>query len=214
MATNNVLRWLDGRGWLVLAGGSSDEIRALALGRAAADGGVAYVAFDAAEAEITLNDMEDLGAPSGYLVDVMAEDDETVQSKLSDASMIVVSGGDSVGDARGALLGAAVAGIQAAFANGALILVEGVSTTVLGAWIVLEDGMLVNGLEWMENAFILPDVTSVATSQQAQEILIAQPMGMAIGIGSGSALVLGPDGEVETWGSKQVTITLGRDYSA
>lgn len=214
MAANKVLRWLDGRGWLVLSGGASDEIRALALGRAAADGGVAYVAFDVAEAEQTLDDMEDLGAPTGYLVDVLAEDDDTVRSKLAEASMIVITGGGSVADVRGALLGAAAAGIQAAFANGALVLAEGNNAMLLGAWVILERGALAGGLEWVNNALIMPGLTSVATSQQAQAILIEQPMGIAIGVGAGSALVLGPDGEVETWGNQQVTIALGRDYSA
>lgn len=217
MAGNNILRWLDGRGWLVLAGGVSDELRALALGRAAADGGIAYVAFgnDSAQtAEKTLDDMEDLGAPSGYLVDVLSEDDETVQSKIADASMIVISGESNIEDVRGAILGAAVAGMQAAFANGALILVEGINVMLVGAWIILEDDTRIPGLEWVESALIIPSLTSISTSEQAKDVLNAEPMGIAIGIGATSALVLGPDGEIETWGDKQVTIALGRNYSA
>jgi hypothetical protein len=214
VAQKNVLRWLDGRGWLVLSSSVSDEVRAQALGRAVADGGVAYVAFDSAQAEKTLDDMEDLGAPSGYLVDVLSEDDQTVQSKLADASMIVMSGGSSLEDVRGAVIGAAAAGIQAAFLNGALILTEGFSAMLMGAWLILDNQTRVTGLEWVERALIIPDVTSVTTSQQAQDLLKDEPMGVAIGISAGSALVLGPDGEVETWGDKQVTIALGRNYGA
>jgi hypothetical protein len=215
MASNKVLRWLDGRGWLVLAGGASDEIRALALGRASADGGVAYISFGSPQlAEKTLDDMEDLGAPSGYLVDVLSEDDETVQSKLADTSMVVINGGSSVGDVRGAIMGAAASGIQEAFASGALILAEGINAMLLGAWVILEDQSLVSGLDWVESALIMPTLTSVSASQTVQEVLNEQPMGIAIGIGAGSALALGPDGEVETWGDKQVTIALGRNYGA
>jgi hypothetical protein len=217
MAGNNILRWSDGRGWLVMTGGVSDELRALALGRAAADGGIAYVAFgsnSAQTAEKTLDDMEDLGAPSGYLVDVLSEDDETVQSKIADASMIVISGESNIEDVRGAILGAAVIGMQAAFANGALILAEGINAMLMGAWIILEDDTRIPGLEWVESALIIPALTSISTSEQAKDVLNAEPMGIAIGIGATSALVLGPDGEIETWGDKQVTIALGRNYSA
>lgn len=215
MARNNVLRWLDGRGWLVLSGSPSDEIRALALGRAAADGGVAYVTFgQSIEAEKTLADMEDLGAPSGYLVDVLTEDDATIHTRLGDASLIVITGGDSVDEMRSALLGAAASGIQEAFANGALILAEGLSAMLTGAWVISDSGALTPGLEWVDGALIIPALTSVVGSQQAQEVLAAQPMGIAVSIGAGSALALGPDGEVETWGQKQVTVTLGRNYSA
>jgi hypothetical protein len=68
-------------------------------------------------------------------------------------------------------------------------------------------------MEWLDNALILPGVTSVAQSVEAQEVLRAQPAAIAVGIGSGSALALGPDGELELWGQKQVTIALGSHYT-
>jgi hypothetical protein len=43
-------------------------------------------------------------------------------------------------------------------------------------------------------------------------VLRDYPDAIAIGIGPGSALVLGPNGEVETWGKQQVTISLGPGY--
>jgi hypothetical protein len=214
VARQNILRWKDGRGWLVLSGGADaeSEIRALALGRVAADGGVAYVSIGD-QGEQTLADMEDLGAPSGYLVDILAEDDQTVQKQLADAGMIVVEGGAHITDIRSALLGAAVEGMQAAFANGAVILVEGLSAMVFGEWVALESGKLLDGLGWLESALIVPGITSVSESEPAQVVLVAQPTGLAIGIGVGSALALGPDGEVETWGRRQVTVALGGEYS-
>src|SRR5690606_13987307 len=98
MARNNVLRWQDGRGWLILSGGGADasDVRAQAIGRVSADGGVAYVSLSGAQAEKALADMEDLGAPSGYLVDVLTEDDETIQAKLSEAGLVVIEGSASV----------------------------------------------------------------------------------------------------------------------
>lgn len=214
MANNNVLRWMDGRGWLILSGGDSSDVRAQALGRAAADGGVAYVDLggQAAFGESALADMEDLGAPSGYLVDVMTEDDETIQAKLADAGVVVVAGGSDVSDLRSSLMGAAASGIQTAFRNGAVVLVEGQAAMLAGAWVLTEDDRLLGGLEWVENALIVPGLTTAEESPQVQTVLAAQPAALGISIGAGSALALGPDGEVETWGQKQVTIALGPNY--
>lgn len=214
MAHNAILRWIDGRGWLILSASSDDEIRALALARASADGGVAYVSMGGAAAERTLADMEDLGASSGYLVDVLTEDDETIREKLAEAGVVVIPDGLDLAVVRDALMGAAISGIQDAFANGAVVLVEGTSASVFGAWVMIHSSKITSGLDWLENGLILAGVTSVSESDDAKMVLNVQPTAIAVGIGTGSALALGPDGEVETWGNKQVTIALGRDYSA
>lgn len=218
MARNNVLRWLDGRGWLVLSGGyvSGSEIRATALGRAAADGGVAYLNLggEVGSGEHALSDMDDLGAPPGYIVDVLTEDDETIQTKLADAGIIVVEAGANLTDVRSAVLGATSRGMQTAYQNGAVVLVEGLSIGVFGEWVMLESGTLASGLKWLENGVLLPGITAVSESEIGKTVLNRQPSAIALGIGIGSALALGPDGEVETWGGKQVTIALGRNYIA
>lgn len=216
MPTRNIFHWIDGRGWLILSGGNNaeGEIRALALGRVAADGGIAYITMGGGldAAERALEDMEDLGAPSGYLVDVTAEDDETVTAKLADTGMVVIESSADAPEARSLLLGAAADGIQAAYENGAVVLVEGMSAQAMGAWVVLEGGGLTNGLEWLSGALIAPGVTQVAA--WARDMLLAQPLAFAIGIGVGSALALGPDGQVELWGSQEITIALGRNFTA
>ncbi len=214
MASNAILRWMDGRGWLILSASGDDEVRAMVLSRASADGGVAYISMGGVEAEKTLADMEDLGASSGYLVDVMAEDDATIRQKLSEAGIIVISAEVDTLDARDGLMGSAISGIQDAFANGAVVLAEGESASVFGTWVMLDSSNIISGLDWLESALVLTGVTSVSESYEAQTVLSAQPAAIAVGIGFGSALALGPDGEVETWGNKQVTVALGRDYSA
>jgi hypothetical protein len=216
MAQNNVLRWHDGRGWLILSGGgdSLSDVRALALGRAAADGGVAYITLGSQTGlgEKALADMEDLGAPPGYLVDVLSEDDETITAKLSEAGIVVIEGGAETDDLRSSLIGAAIDGIQTAFQNGAVVLAEGSAASIFGAWVLLESDELTSGFEWLENGLIIPGITSIAESAVAQDILLRQPGAIAVGIGEGSALALGPDGEVEPWGQRQVTVALGKEY--
>lgn len=207
MPAQSIFRWVDGRGWLIFSGGESDEIRALALGRAAADGAVACVSLSG-DPDRLLDDVADLGAPSGYLVDVFGEDDQTLQDKLAQAGMIVITGGDSPVDVRGALRGAALEGIEAAFANGAILLLEGFSATAFGAWII--DERIEPGLEWLQGAAVLTGVDQAAA--YALPVFEAQPTGIAVAIMPGSALALGPDGQIEKWGEGAVTIALGPAY--
>ena len=214
MPSTNVFHWPDGRGWLILAGNADDDIRARAINQAAADGAVAYLKMsgDLDAGERTMEDMDALGAPSGYLVDVSAEDDQTVVRQLTESGMVVIESAESGSESRSALLGAAAEGIQTSYESGGVILAEGFSAMAFGAWVVQNDGKLVSGLEWLDGALIAPGVTSAA--DWAREVLLAQPTAFAIGIGAGSALALGPDGQVQAWGEGQITIALGRDYIA
>lgn len=215
MPRNNIFEWPDGAGWLVLSGGADPEsdIRAQVLTRLQADGPAVYLALsngtDAAEA--ALDDMEDLGAPSGYLVDAAAEDDATLTEKLGEASLIVIEALPTGDDARSALVGAAIDGIEAAYQNGAVILAEGQSAMVFGAWVVLKHNGLKDGFEWLPSALIGPGVTSAAV--WARELLLTQPAAFAIGIGEGSALALGPEGQIELLGRGEVTVALGQLFA-
>jgi hypothetical protein len=217
MASSSVLRWIDGRGWLVLAGGGSEfdsgEVRSLALGRAAADGGVACVPLSADPygGDALLDDIDTLGAPSSYIVDVLSEDDLTVQARLSEAGVVVVESAPTVEEARSALIGAALDGIQAAFANGAVVLFEGACAGILGSWILNSTGQVGPGVDWLEGALVLASAQDVA--ERARPVLDEQPAAVVIGIEPGSALALGPDGQIEVWGARQVKVVLGSAYS-
>jgi hypothetical protein len=142
----------------------------------------------------------------------MAEDDQTLESRIGDAGMVVVSGDEPVARLRSGLIGAAAQGMHTAFANGAVILAEGQGAAVFGAWVALDSGELATGMAWLENGLIVPGRASLAESELARDALSGDPSRIVVGIGAGSALALGPDGEVETWGKKQVTIALGRNY--
>jgi hypothetical protein len=214
MAQNNVLRWQDGRGWLVLSGGAAveSEIRARVIERNTADGGVAYISVNVPEGSAALDDMSDLGAPTGYQVDILTEDDNTIFKSLSEAGIVVLEDTQSPADLRSGLQGAALTGIKAAFERGAMILAEGNSAALTGSWVALHEGSTLVGLDWVKHGVILPRITSIAESKQAQAIVDSESEAIIIGIGWGSALALGPNGEVETWGERQVTLALGRAY--
>ena len=204
MPTQSVFQWLDGQGWLVFSGGGDDEIRATALGRMAADGAVACVSLTG-DPDHLLDDISDLGAPTGYLVDVYGEDDATLNEKLAQAGMVIVAGGEDAAHVRGALRGAALEGVQAAYANGAIILLEGFSATAFGSWLIHET--IEDGLAWLIGATVLTNVDDAAF--YAKPIFAAQPEAIAVNVMTGSALALGPDGQIERWGERDVTIVLG-----
>jgi hypothetical protein len=207
MPSQSVFQWLDGNGWLVFSGGGDDEIRALALGRSAADGAVACVSLTG-DPDQLLDDIADLGAPTGYLVDVYGEDDATLHDKLGQSGMVIVAGGEDPAHARGALRGAALEGIQTAYANGAIILLEGFSATAFGSWLIHET--IEDGLEWLIGAAVLTNVEDAAF--YAKPIFAVQPEAIAVNVMTGSALALGPDGQIERWGEREVTIVLGPAY--
>jgi hypothetical protein len=216
MPAFSVFRWIEGRGWIVLSGGPdrAGELRGQALARAAADGAVACVTLsgDLAEADHLLDDIEDLGAPSGYIVDLISEDDATVLSKLAEASVIVITDAPNVDTARSMLTGAALEGIRNAHANGAVILVEANAIGVFGMWLLLEDGSKALGFDWLHNALIMLNLPE--TSERTRIFLEEYTAGIVVAIGSGSALALGPDGQVETWGRGEVTVALGSQFLA
>ncbi len=210
MAGNNVLRWIDGAGWLIFSGGtdSSSEVRALALTRAAADGGVAYIGLDVDDDEEVLEDMSELGAPTGYLVNIVTEDDDTIRKRLIDAAIIVIPDNFALNELRSSLMGAPLEGLKAAFENGAVILIEGAAITLFGGGMIVNSGDVAEGFGWVEDALLLPAITSISQSEVARIALEAQSVKLAVGIGVGSGLALGPTGEVEAWGQKQVTVAL------
>jgi hypothetical protein len=215
MASQTVFRWLDGLGWLVLAGGVdvSSDVRALTLERAVADGGVAYVSLQPDADDGALADMEDLGAPSGYLVDVLAEDDATVYDRLASASIVVIEDSANAETLRNALLGAAINGIQEAYERGAVVLAEGAAAAVFGAWLMPDSGEKTDGFGWLSNTGIIPASTDMTNLPQSRALMDDQADAIIVGLGVGSALVLGPNGEVETWGRREVTVALGPAYS-
>lgn len=215
---DSILQWLSGEGWLVFSGADgrhphTSAIRSQALARASSDGIVAYLSLAEDKGDALMDDMEDLGAPTGYLVDLEQESPASITEDLKEASVIVIETGDSLERLAYALQGEALSAIRQRYEDGALILVEGLATHLFGAWSVGDDGMLFDALGWVRNAFIVPAATSSEEAPFAQEVLISHPHALAIEIGAGSALALGAGGVIETWGKRQVTVSLGSGYA-
>ncbi len=212
MPRANVIRWREGAGWLVLSGGAdsnsaeASEVEAEALARASAGEPLAYIwaAGNVEDADEHLIALEDLGAPTGYLVDVQTEDDDTIRRQLTEAGMIIIGDGADAKQLRSSLLGAALEGISAAYERGAVVLGIGQGAAVLGAFIDDKEG-----LNWIERAIIQPHYEQEASPAALRAQLAKHPDAYGLGVGTGSALALGPNGELAAWGKRQVTVALG-----
>lgn len=211
MTRQSVFHWLDSRGWLVFSGSANSGIRAQILNRLSTDGAVVLLTTggeDVETADAALADLEELGAPAGYLVDVSTEDDETVRARVSEASLVVLETQAETQRVKSALQGAADEGIRAALANGAWLLAEGRAAEAVGEWYLRSSQDVRAGLNWLSQAFVL--VGDATPAEVIKRLLSEQPQAIVLSIASGSALVLGPDGEIETWGEGRVTVVLGQ----
>lgn len=218
MPARAAIRWREARGWLVLAGDASgsEAVRARALTVAAGDGPVAVLACggDNAAAGQALDDLEDLGDRPVYLVDALAEDDESLRASLSNAGIVVVTCATDAMQARDALSGATSEGVFNAWQAGALVLLEGPAAMCGGAWVVTEERGFSDALAWLPETLVLPGTGDAAASEAARELLGRERRGVAIGIGANAALALGPSGELEIWGRQEVSIALGAAWQA
>jgi hypothetical protein len=214
MPAKGLLNWLDGNGWLVMSGGDTpgSPLRAQALTRIHADGVVIYISLADDEGEALQEDMEDLGAPVGYIVNIEDEEPESLMKHLKEASLIVIESGENIDSLYWLLKDAAVEGLRTAYERGAMILIEGLAVNLFGRWIMSDGGEILPGLDWLQSAFIEPGVTGAGESRAVQAVFAEFPEAIAVEIGEGSALCLGGNDSLETWGEKQVTISLGSAY--
>lgn len=214
MSVSGLFQYPEGRGWIVLSGGadSGSVIRAQALRRTKAEGGAAYLVIRDDAADATLDDMDDLGAPTGYQVNLSTEDDATIRALIGEASIIVIDANAHPRELLSGLRGAAEEALHDALHDGAVLLFEGTSASLLGAYWFGREGVPHDGLNWLHNSVILTDAQQGDTAQAAYTFLEATPSAFIVEIALGSAMVLGPEGAIEIWGERRVKVALGRDY--
>lgn len=211
-----ILKYLSGRGWLVFSGGNTagSPLRAKAIARAGAYGATVYISLAEDDGDALLDDMEDLGARTGFFVDPRYDSPEEIAEQMEMASLVVVEVGSSLDALHSALRGAAVEGLKTAYQRGAVLLFEGLASNLFGRWIVSDEGALLDGFDWVQNAFIEPQSLGAEDSRAVRAVLSEMADAVAINIDAGSALALGANGQVELWGEGNVTISLGRSYTA
>lgn len=209
--SDSILSWRDGAGWLILAGSADiqTDTRTQVLARLKAGGGVAYLGLHVDDIDALMDDMEDLGAPTGYFVNILTEDDQAIETRLKEAACIVLPNITPLEDFHSALMGAALRGIADCYERGGVIFAEGASAMLFGALFLDSTNTPQAGLDWVQDVFVLPDVTSISESQIARQLLSTGKVRLGLGIGQGSGLALGRDNQLVPIGARQVTIVLG-----
>ena len=221
MAQHSIFRWKDGGGWLVLSGGGDSkseamlDIDAAILRRTISHNPLAYIwaAGDIESADRYLEHIEDLGGRTGFLIDVITEDDETIKNQLNEAGIIVLGDGENLKRLSSGLAGAALEAISNAYANGATIYGQGRAAAILASWVNFSGKDLSPGLGWVEGAVIVSGYNedhAADVKQWLQDL----PGAYGIGLGAGSALALNAEGDVEIWGEQKVTVLLGKNLAS
>jgi hypothetical protein len=216
----NIFRWRPGNGWLVLCGGGPPEsddmlsVEARMLGHTVSQGPVAYIwaGSDIETADRHMEALRDLGARTGYLVDVLTEEDDLLFQQLNEAGVIILGDGPQTETLREALVGTALRGMEDAFSRGATIYAVGRSAALFGSYAVDNDA-LIPGFDWLAQSIIMPTYTPPEIDGLRGWVRQV-PNGYGLGLGQGAALALGPTGEVEVWGSAAITVSLGRGFDS
>ena len=126
MLQNNIFRWRTGRGLIVLAGGgdpnSEDNLSITAnlLSHTLSQGPIAYIwaASNIEQADLHMDLLRDLGARTGYLVDILTEEDDALARQLNEAGVIILGEGPSGERLQEALVGVALQAIEDAYRRG------------------------------------------------------------------------------------------------
>lgn len=202
--------WLDSNGWLVLSGKADalGEIRARALSRYDGSSAIAYISLAPDFGDALMDDMAELGAPSGYLVDLDDNDNNEIYERLSAAGMIVIEADCNAESLGGLISQTIISALKAALERGALILFEGAAASIAGERRLNAKGEWSAGLNFIQNALIAP---SAERDPEGALPLVEHcaPIDVPVMVfAPGAALALGPAGKIETWGDGEVTISL------
>lgn len=221
MTQSSIFQWHQGMGWLILSSGDfqtgeTEAIDSRMLNRSDADGPLVYIdaAHDPTTSERYLTYLNELGGRSSYAIDIITEDDVTLQKDLSEAGAIVIGDGPASERLYNGLQGVVIEAIATAYANGALVMGCGVGADIFGQWVIAEGtGAVKPGFTWLTNAAVLGNQPDDRQKNALQQLLHDQPTAFGLGIKAGSALIFGPNQQVELWGNQQIAISLGRGYS-
>ncbi len=228
MPQRGPLQWVDGEGWLILSGGGdwkhgeTDSIDAHVLSIANLDRPMAVLlsSGDRGEAEAILEHYAALGGPGGeaFVLSQRKEQlfqEEAFLSLISEAGVLYLGGDDPLLLTHSLRNSPAIQKIVKGFATlqGLIILGTGGGAAALGTWAPGEAllNSEVTGLNFVHHTVVTPHFTRSEQIEALRTMIQSYPGALGLGIPEGSALALGPHGEVETWGSGEVTAVVHKE---
>lgn len=217
MPQASIFQWRDGGGWLVLTGSDAfdsepmNDILSTTLARVVSLGPVVYIwaAGDVDTADRHLGILGDMGSPTGYLVDIISEDNDTLKEQIEQAGLIVLGDGINQANLRSGLEGVVVQAMGQAYKEGATILGIGAGATVLGQWLLNDEAQLQPAFGWLKQALVVLD----NQENETHEFLIQHPTAYGLGLSQGAGIAFSPEGAMEVLGNQQIRVTLGKELS-
>jgi cyanophycinase-like exopeptidase len=225
MGNAGPLRWLAGRGWLILAGGGEleelSDIQRAAIEAMGDESPVVYVPTASASADdgrgrgrLVMEQIEELDGPVGYVAPIFtradASDIKNIR-RLTQAGLIYIGGGSAPRLVETLTGTPALNALVATYQAGAVIVAEGQAACALGAWGLCAGGDALAGWGWLPEALIAASFEDAAGLREA---IKARPEYQGLGIPRGVALALGPENQVQTLSAsgQQVTVVLGHRF--
>lgn len=220
---NLPIEWREGKGWLVLIGGTTYFWRGTeAIDRAAIDA----ISLDAPIAFVPaancppdygtsfLAAYQRLGAPDGYVVPI--NDRESAYGAqnaalLREAGLIYFGGGDTTALLASMTDTPALEAVAEAYERGAVVV--GMSAGAIG---IAERGLslgagVLDGWGWLPH--VLVSVHHNAERETSFEAALREhPEHLGLGLPEDAALALGPLGEIESWGDEEIVVKRGAAF--
>jgi hypothetical protein len=216
------LQWLDGEGWIILLGGgdwrrgATDPVDARLLSLANLDRPMVVLISEGSSnlADEILEHYALLGGPGGqaFSLATMTRDQfqtEAFVTLLQEAGILYL-GGDNplplINNLLGTLtLRAIVEGYSTL--QGLSLIGVGAGAAALGRWVFppAPPYQQTMGLGFLINAVVAPHFTTTAETPILRALPQIGGTFLGLGIPDNTALALGPEGQLETWGEGQIT---------
>lgn len=222
MPQRGPLQWVDGEGWLILAGGGdwrrgeTDVVDAHVLSIANLDRPIIALLSenDRERGYSVLDHYAALGGPGGEIVILDGAQRQVLHeprflSLIAEAGILYLGGAQPWILTRSLQNTPALAQILKGYGTlqGLLIVGADGGAAALGAWIARpgQETSTAPGLGLIRSALIAPQFTGVQENSSLRTQLQLHPGFVGLGIPRGVALALGPQGQVETWGQGEIT---------
>ena len=225
MPQRGPLHWVDGQGWLVLLGGGSlqrgetDVVDSHVLSVANLDRPMAVLWGGGSQDEATevLEHYVALGGPGGeaLVLDGTPCHAADFLSLLAEAGILYLGGENPLLLTRSLQDTPVLKQIVKGFVTlqGLLIVGAGGGAMALGAWVsdLASPAQTSPGLNFLQSVIVAPHFTRSEEAGALRALLQDHPRFVGLGIPDGTALALGPRGQVETWGKGEVTAVVRAD---
>jgi len=214
-----------GRGWLVLVGGASghwtttEAIDRAAIAAMRRDGPITFLPAAGCEPEYGtsfLAHYRRLGAPEGDVVEVRdaaSARDPTHARRLAEASLVYIGGGDTR-ELLTIMAGSpALEALAQAHDAGAVIVGASAGAIALSAWGVPLDATVsaLEGWRWLPDTIVSPHHEG-ERADRLRAAIDERPEHAGVGLPDDTALALGPEGEIETWGVARIEVVIGAEF--